>query len=108
MCFKFKIYLFQFLIFKLISPIFRPRANSTLSVTGGNTRFSPNLEPSTAVCIEDIDFPPWMEQQQMEGQQQQILNPQVSELLDRTGQMRLDGRQPSVRPTFQRNGNGGI
>ena len=43
----------------------------------------------------------------MEGQQQQILNPQVSELLDRTGQMRLDGRRPPMRPTFQRNGNGG-
>ncbi|CAK5085542.1 unnamed protein product [Meloidogyne enterolobii] len=85
--------------------MFRPRANSTLSVTGGNTRFSPNLE--TSACIEDIDFPPWMEQQQMEGQQQQILNPQVSELLDRTGQMRLDGRRP-MRPTFQRNGNGAL
>jgi len=43
----------------------------------------------------------------MEGQQQQILNPQVNELLDRTGQMRLDGRRPPMRPTFQRNGNGG-
>uniref|UniRef100_A0A915MYZ8 Forkhead box protein O n=1 Tax=Meloidogyne javanica TaxID=6303 RepID=A0A915MYZ8_MELJA len=88
--------------------MFRPRANSTLSVTGGNTRFSPNLETSAAVCIEDIDFPPWMEQQQMEGQQQQILNPQVNELLDRTGQMRLDGRRPQMRPTFQRNGNGAL
>nr|CAD2150612.1 unnamed protein product [Meloidogyne enterolobii] len=88
--------------------MFRPRANSTLSVTGGNTRFSPNLETSAAVCIEDIDFPPWMEQQQMEGQQQQILNPQVNELLDRTGQMRLDGRRPPMRPTFQRNGNGAL
>uniref|UniRef100_A0A915N5P0 Uncharacterized protein n=2 Tax=Meloidogyne incognita group TaxID=654580 RepID=A0A915N5P0_MELJA len=89
-------------------PFLRPRANSTLSVSGGNTRFSPNLETSGAVCIEDIDFPPWMEQQQMEGQQQQILNPQVSELLDRTGQMRLDGRRPPMRPTFQRNGNGAL
>uniref|UniRef100_A0A915NKU2 Uncharacterized protein n=1 Tax=Meloidogyne floridensis TaxID=298350 RepID=A0A915NKU2_9BILA len=48
------------------------------------------------------------EQQQMEGQQQQILNPQVNELLDRTGQMRLDGRRPPMRPTFQRNGNGAL
>ncbi|KAL7072034.1 hypothetical protein ACQ4LE_008993 [Meloidogyne hapla] len=88
--------------------VFRARANSTLSVSGGNTRFSPNLETSAAVCMEDIDFPAWMEQQQMEGQQQQILNPQVNELLDRTGQMRLDGRRPSMRTTFQRNGNGAL
>ncbi|KAI1726849.1 forkhead domain-containing protein [Ditylenchus destructor] len=62
---------------------FRPRTQSTLSIPGNSSRVSPTLEPPG---FEDFDFPPWMDAVAAGAPAEN-----VTEILDRTDQMRLDG-----------------
>lgn len=80
------------MIFKLIFLfictlfLFRPRTQSILSVPGSSSRLSPTQQEPPG--FEDFDFPPYRDStlNRLGGN-----NGSVSELLDRTDQMRIDG-----------------
>ena len=57
---------------------FRGRTHSNLSTIGNTTRISPTVDR-----FDEFDFPPWVDQQRSS-------NPEVNEIMGRTGDMRLD------------------
>uniref|UniRef100_A0A914Z654 Forkhead box protein O n=1 Tax=Panagrolaimus superbus TaxID=310955 RepID=A0A914Z654_9BILA len=68
---------------------FRGRTHSNLSAIGNTTRISPTVDR-----FDEFDFPPW-------GEQQRSSNPEVNEIMGRTGDMRLEGNAPDFKTDFR-------
>jgi hypothetical protein len=68
---------------------FRGRTHSNLSTIGNTTRISPTVDR-----FDEFDFPPW-------GEQQRSSNPEVNEIMGRTGDIRLENNGSDFKTDFR-------